>query len=756
MGGTLSCAGGRYTEKDPDLKPYTCTHGKSSLSSKNSTSSQPVNSPPWKFWRKFSIRRSDKYKHSNDSAFLDNQKTSESLPDVVDRSLFRRSQSLKPPPKPPRLFLFRSSSISTPRNSVIGGSNRNSYVMSQAYQTSRSKDSPIPTAHVAPVKQEKQQNGVIPGENSPNKVNENNNEIDKIKVQNVIEDKNSPSKPVSIAETVESEITALNNSNNSTPRIKIVTPDLTPRRPLGKSRKKSGSETETDRHRNIVQSCLELICQKMEPEFLLDDLLAENVITSVDVQAFRGHPDRRLVCESMMQSIMDGAYLQFKSFCGVLKKRAEYGQITAILEAMMDVYNVIHHIPAVLDGESVSVDEEKAISFEVCYYNCDTGVMKPVVELEKAREKRYSRDSLLMKRSSRISFQSYASECSKLEENDIQNLGTPMVNVCISGHNLHGDRAKSLAGVLDKHECILELHIGKTMLTGKDLGYLSLPLKSNTTLNVLDLRLNQIGNEGAKMLASALQENCHIKQLNLSSTAIESEGCRFLADSLKQNSCLAELDMSFLDIGDSGCISLGNMLKINKSVKRLRLRSANISWIGCGILFEGVQQSKSLLELDLSRNFIGDDGMEMICRHLNEKASLIDLNLENCGVTSSGCSMLSDVVLMNKTLQNLDLSVNFIGDAGIGKLSNALERNKSIKTLGLNMCGITNDGFSKLLDILECNPTLHLLKLCYNRLGREHTNPSATSDDLRYRIRIVTSSNPKLKLLLWGNSFDEA
>ncbi|KAJ8301936.1 hypothetical protein KUTeg_020923 [Tegillarca granosa] len=34
MGGTLSCAGGRYTEKDPDLKPYTCTHGKSSLSSK--------------------------------------------------------------------------------------------------------------------------------------------------------------------------------------------------------------------------------------------------------------------------------------------------------------------------------------------------------------------------------------------------------------------------------------------------------------------------------------------------------------------------------------------------------------------------------------------------------------------------------------------------------------------------------------------------------------------------------------------------
>ncbi|KAH3820255.1 hypothetical protein DPMN_122000 [Dreissena polymorpha] len=71
------------------------------------------------------------------------------------------------------------------------------------------------------------------------------------------------------------------------------------------------------------------------------------------------------------------------------------------------------------------------------------------------------------------------------------------------------------------------------------------------------------------------------------------------------------------------------------------------------------------------------------------------------------------------------------------------------------MCGISNDGFSKLLDILESNTTLALLKLCYNRLGKENVDPEATSDNLKYRIRIVTSSNPKLKLLLWRNTFDE-
>uniref|UniRef100_A0A8W8LTG8 Sushi domain-containing protein n=1 Tax=Magallana gigas TaxID=29159 RepID=A0A8W8LTG8_MAGGI len=45
--------------------------------------------------------------------------------------------------------------------------------------------------------------------------------------------------------------------------------------------------------------------------------------------------------------------------------------------------------------------------------------------------------------------------------------------------------------------------------------------------------------------------------------------------------------------------------------------------------------------------------------------------------------------------------------------------------------------------------------LCYNRLGKEHSNPSATSYDLKYRVRIVTSSNPKLMILLWVNSFDD-
>lgn len=705
-----------------------------------STESPTETRPQWKFWRSLSLRRRNKHKY-------DWTKEAQQDTDLDD---VKRTNSLKPPPKPPRLFLFRSSSISTPRNSVVLGgkadSPRNSYIMSQAYQNSRSKDG-LPTAHVAPVR--KEISAPIPIVTKPMP------EVC-LKTDGLADPKTS------VAEKIESDISNLTLNSSGHHKIKIITPDLTPRRSTLRRKKSTNIMTEQDRYRDIIQNSTELICQKVDPEGLLDDLQTQQVITSIDLQAFRGHPDKRLVCESILQILLEGKVKQFLSFCDILRNCDIYREIATVLDAMKGVYDAISNIPESQEAEeqTLGIEEEKQVTFDLGYYNCETGVLKPVTQLEKSRGgdgKRISRDSAFFKRCSRLSFHSISSaDGYKPEECDASTFGHPVLTVCISGYSLHGERFKALGKVLETFECILELHVGKTSLSGSDMGYLIVPLQKCKSLTVLDLRLNTIGNEGAKLLASALSKTSSIRQLNISSTGIDSEGCKALGEGMKTNKSVIELDMSFLDIADSGCICLGNMLKQNKILTKLRLRSGSISWIGCGILFEGVQQSKSLIELDLSRNFIGDDGMEMMCRHLNDKSGLQELNLENCGITSKGCAMLSDVIMTNKTLQHLDLSANFISDAGVFKIANALERNKSIRTLGLNMCGITNDGFAKLLDILECNPTMTLMKLCYNRLGREHTNPSATSDGLRYRVRIVTSSNPKLKLLLWGNAFDES
>ena len=589
----------------------------------DSTQAQEETVPSWKFWRHFSLRRSD-VKRTRDG--FDSLETTEPTSTDADKGKWKRSNSLKPPPKPPRLFLFRSSSVSTPRDSVVGASDRTS----QAFQ-SRPRDSNIPTAHVTPVRKETDNNNDA----------ENNNEIVKPESNGNSEQKDQ----------VKPTLRNTGNFGNTTnTKIKIVTPDLTPRRNINRSRRTTEVIPQCERHKLILQSSLELLCQKLDPSLLLDSLETDKVISAEDILAFRGHPDRRLVCESLVHSLVEGNYANFMAFCDILRHTVEYRSIALVLDAMREVYDVIFNIPSSTSDEIPVLEEEKTVSFEVGYFNEETGVMKPVVELEKARDssKRYSRDSLFLKRSSRLSFSSMSSDATKVEETEVEIHGTPMINICIAGHSLHGDRAKSLSGVLNKYDCILELRVGKSQLSGRDIAYISVPVKIDSSLSVLDLRLNQIGNEGARLLAAPLQRNTHLKVLNISSTGIDHEGCKHLTEALKQNTMLNELDMSFLEIGDSGCISLGNMLKQNKNLTKLRIRSANISWIGCGILFEGVQQSKYLKELDLSRNFIGDDGMEMMCRHLTEKCSLVDLNLENCGITSAGCAMFSDVILMNK------------------------------------------------------------------------------------------------------------
>ncbi|KAL4226974.1 hypothetical protein ACF0H5_014950 [Mactra antiquata] len=705
----------------------------------------------WKFWKSMSMRRSKTYIKETGSNTTDSPDTK--LPDVVEKTEITRSLSMRPPPKPPRSFVFRSNSLKVAKPTI---------------------SAPITDASIVLLKEAPPIN-VTSDINNENKVTEENKpEVPKDyeNVDNLVVDESVPVIENKVPLTFAQKCSSLPNyslgsnvprrtANKSSGKIKIVSPDLNRKTPQ-KQRKKSTEITAEDRHILILQSATELICQKVDPFMIIEKLSDASLLDENDFNTFRNpYYESRQLCENIVLSIMDRSYTSFLKFCDILRSVTDYTTVAAVLDAMIAVYDVIFEVQICNGDSSPLLDDEKTVSFDVVYFSLETGKVRSVIELEKLRNtenKRHSRDLLSFKRNSRLSFQSFqslTSEVSSVFNEDIITNGLPMVTVSISGHILCLEKARTLAGVIENHSCILELHIGKTHLRGSDMEHISRSLVQNTCVRVLDLRLNNIGNTGAAHMANALYQNRTLRQLNLSSTGIDGEGCKLLADSLRANTSLIELDLSFLDVGDSGCLALSCMLKQNRTLKKLRLRSGSITWIGCGFLLEGIALGKTVTELDLSRNFIGDTSTEMFLRHVKDDSSLREINLENCGITAAGCSVLSDLILTNKSIRHLDLSVNFIGDQGIVKLSNALDRNKHIKTLGLNMCGISNDGFSKLLDILEGNATLTLLKLCYNRLGREHLNPDATSDNLKYRIRIVTSSNPKLKLLLWGNTFED-
>ncbi|GAB1609227.1 uncharacterized protein LOC115226851 [Argonauta hians] len=853
MGSTFSCSDNRPSidEVREILYPQEGNrrHGKCLInqpthtirlcsSPKKDRGSPPTaHAPAWKFWRRLSSRRHASDKKSGGGEYggggsvlvshtdgrgrreciiketirlsngVSNEEDDhlEDLPDVLDNNALRRSQSLKPPPKPPRLFLMRSTSITNHRNSITPSSSRNSFLMSPSTNSREETIIKFP----------------INLENGRFLLNNNNNNT-------------SPRSNGSIANNKNNTSTAITSSSSSSSPSsdpdKQMSPDLTTTKsnrikysahgnPMRIKMEPSSAQVQNSREKHtrhgIILHCLtDLLCQRMRPVDLIEKMYKEHVITTGDMQAFHGHPDERLVCESLVNNVSRGDSQQYESFCNVLRNTDGYRDISNILDAMTRISYMISDIQCSDEQEDNALADEATMKFDVGFYDPALRQLKPVVELERTKD--VNGKWGLHNSSSQISssFLSAAAAppttttttrtpptttttdttTTTVDQNhqqqqeqqqqqqrndstatDINGNGNnnnnnnnnnnscksskliPMMTVSILGHNLQGKRAMVLSEALHRYSCILELCLGKTQLTGSDIGLLSIPLQKNTTLTVLDIRLNNIGNEGATMVGNALEQNSTLTHLNLSSTGMNGTGCKRICDALKHNKALEELDFSFVEISDEGCVHIAEMLRQNEALKKLRLRSSSITWSGCKFLFEALACNTTLADLDMSRNFIGNEGTDIISRHLAEDGAscLRKLNLENCGLTAFGCEALCDALTRNTCLLNLDLSNNFIGDSGAKKLARAIEENATLRCFGLNMCEISNDGFSAVLDALEGNKTLHVLKLCYNRLGKDSTNPEANSENLRYRIKIVTSSRPKLKLLLWGNTFEK-
>ncbi|CAG5135535.1 unnamed protein product, partial [Candidula unifasciata] len=749
------------------------------------SSSTSNRSSPWKFWRRLSTRsrHDNKYLSSKERAELalldrfDQSKTSEipvtptsplpssgPLPDVVERApvIARFNSNSVPPPKPPRLFLIRTPS------SVTRHSRDNNNETDPMY---------INSDRAAELKAERHDQGtdnprcsslqsfsdVVSGLRDV-ELGDSNNLLEQFSNTNtdLVDDRTTSATPVvkfhqhsvGAAATTSStkNIPLLSQFNTVARKAKTKTPELN-RRWAGRSFKRAGDKGEVTRQKHIMNSVSELLRQRLDPYPLLDQLKRLGILNNIDVQSFLGHHDRKSVCEGLVGLVGDAPSDVLNMFCDVLSSTGNCTEIWEILEVMREMDRILHELECNSSSENSITNYEKSFSFEVGYLAPDYS-LKPLVELERVR---VSGDKRLSKASSRNSAHSLL-EVGSADPNKNCDPGIfpglIMMSIFVTCHNLSGLRARALANVITKHNCVSELHIGKTQLCGEDICVIVKALENNRTVHHLDLRLNNIGHAGALAVAELLQKTRSLHVLNLSSSNMDLHSLRSITLAVASNRSLTDLDLSFLDITDQCCDYLRDMLKANSSLQKLRLRSNLFTWSGCYLLAEGLVRNLSLRVLDLSRNTIGDHGVQALAKFLPESC-VNEVCLENCGITAAGCDALAELVTHCKKLKHLNISNNHLTDLGIFKLATALERTSSLENLGLNICEVTNIGFSKLLDVLEKNTSIVHLKLCYNQLGKEQCNPGEISENLRYRLRIVTSSRPKLRILLWGNSFDD-
>ena len=252
---------------------------------------------------------------------------------------------------------------------------------------------------------------------------------------------------------------------------------------------------------------------------------------------------------------------------------------------------------------------------------------------------------------------------------------------------------------------------------GEKLEFLRQPSKKPNKINLrFCLRAISASSERQEFITTVttiMSQNFYINELDLSSNYIEDKEAERIADALK-NSSLHILNLSDNSIGNSGVIALSDALKVNSFLRDLNLSDNSIGNSGIIALSDALKVNSSLRDLNLNGNFLIEwQGMKALSEALIVNTELFYLHLAHCDWS---ISYLADALKKNGTLKYLDLSENQISSAALKDLTDALKVNDSLVCLVLRRCGIKLYSAKYIANLLKINKTLLCVDLCSNHI----------------------------------------
>ncbi|XP_072890960.1 NACHT, LRR and PYD domains-containing protein 3-like isoform X2 [Hemitrygon akajei] len=188
----------------------------------------------------------------------------------------------------------------------------------------------------------------------------------------------------------------------------------------------------------------------------------------------------------------------------------------------------------------------------------------------------------------------------RLVENDLGDSGVKLVSVA-----------------LRNPECkIQKLWLMEVGLTDSGAEDFASALSTNRSLTELDLNGNELGDSGVKLVLSALRNpECKIQKLGLETVGLTDSGAEDLASVLSTNPSLTDLDLRNNELGDSGVklvsAALGNP---ECKIQKLGLWRVGLTDSGAEDFVSALITNPSLTELDLELNSLTDRSVPALRR----------------------------------------------------------------------------------------------------------------------------------------------
>ncbi|XP_056376676.1 nucleotide-binding oligomerization domain-containing protein 1 isoform X2 [Hyla sarda] len=205
-----------------------------------------------------------------------------------------------------------------------------------------------------------------------------------------------------------------------------------------------------------------------------------------------------------------------------------------------------------------------------------------------------------------------------LDNNNINDYGVKELIPCfrkltvvrLSVNQISDDGVRVLAEELTKHKVIIFLGLYKNFITDFGARYVARIILECPLLKHVNMWGNRIGDEGAQAFAEAIRNHPHLKDLSLACNEISSVGGIYIADALQHNKSIRTLWLTENNITDEAAKNFAEMLKVNQTLKNLWIVKNRITNYGANILAESLDHNTDLEELCLHSNPLTHDEKE--------------------------------------------------------------------------------------------------------------------------------------------------
>ncbi|XP_064436690.1 NACHT, LRR and PYD domains-containing protein 13 [Mirounga angustirostris] len=253
-----------------------------------------------------------------------------------------------------------------------------------------------------------------------------------------------------------------------------------------------------------------------------------------------------------------------------------------------------------------------------------------------------------------------------------------LTHLNLSSNNLGVPVSTMIFKTLRHSACNLQyLCLEKCNLSGAIYQDLALYLTSTQRTTRLCLGFNPLQDDGVRLLCASLTHpECALERLVLWFCQLSVPSCRYLSDALLENKSLTHLNLRRNNLRDEGVKFLCKALSHpDSSLQNLDLSGCSLTAEGCQELANALKHNHNMKNLDLGNNDVRDDGVKHLCEVLKDpNCALNTLGLEKCNLTPACCQHLSLVLGRSKSLVNLNLLQNDLEPSGVSILWKALKK----------------------------------------------------------------------------------